>query len=137
MVRAHVNEHPDLLWALRGGGGNYGVVTESQFALHPVGPLVHVAMLFWELEHSAPALHIAHDVSVTLARDAGMLIAGPNAAPEPFVPPEHHFAPGVASPSSSGSATPRHTTVASPTSAHSWHRRSSSCRTCPTSSCSR
>jgi FAD/FMN-containing dehydrogenase len=96
VVRADTHEHPDLLWAIRGGGGNYGVVTEFEFALHPVGPVVHVAMLFWELERCAPALQVARDVCVALPRDAGALIACMNAAPEPFVPPEHHFAPGVA-----------------------------------------
>ncbi|HEY2220719.1 FAD-binding oxidoreductase [Actinomycetospora sp.] len=96
VVRADADEHPDLLWALRGGGGNFGVVTEFEFNLHPVGPQVHVAMLFWELERCTPALQLARDVCAELPRDAGILIAGLNAAPAPFVPPEHQLAPGIA-----------------------------------------
>jgi FAD/FMN-containing dehydrogenase len=43
LVRASANENPDLLWALRGGGGNFGVVVRFEFALHPVGPEVMFA----------------------------------------------------------------------------------------------
>lgn len=96
VVRAADDEHPDLLWALRGGGGNFGVVTEFEFALHPVGPQVHVAMLYWELERCAPALRLARDICAGLPRDAGALVAGVNAPPAPFVPPEHQLAPCVA-----------------------------------------
>lgn len=96
VVRADADEHPDLLWALRGGGGNFGVVSEFEFTLHPVGPQVHVAMLFWELERCQSALRLARDVCAGLPRDAGMLIAGMNAAPAPFVPSEHQLAPGIA-----------------------------------------
>ena len=40
VVRASTNDHPDLFWALRGGGGNFGVVTSFRFALRPIGPTV-------------------------------------------------------------------------------------------------
>lgn len=40
VLRASQDENPDLFWALRGGGGNFGVVTQFEYALHPVGPLV-------------------------------------------------------------------------------------------------
>ena len=95
-VRASADEHPDLLWALTGGGGNFGVVTEFEFRLHPVGPLVHFGMLFWELERGAAALRAARDVLDALPREAGGLMIVLDAPPAPFVPVEHHFRPGVA-----------------------------------------
>ena len=49
-LRASAAENQDLFWALRGGGGNFGVVTEFEFQLHPVGPVVHVGLFFYGLE---------------------------------------------------------------------------------------
>ena len=95
-VRATPQEHPDLFWALRGGGGNFGVVTEFEFRLHPVGPVVHLALLFWELDRAGAALRVARDVAGALPRDAGALIVVLNAPPAPFVPEQHRFTPGVA-----------------------------------------
>src|SRR6185503_5870871 len=51
--RASATENPDLFWAVRGGGGNFGVVTEFEFALHPVGPMVQFALQFWTLDQGA------------------------------------------------------------------------------------
>jgi FAD/FMN-containing dehydrogenase len=95
-VRASADEHPDLLWALTGGAGNFGVVTEFEFRLHRVGPIVQFGMQFWELERSAEALRAARDVVEALPRDAGGMLIVVNAPPAPFVPPEHHHRPGVA-----------------------------------------
>src|SRR4051794_40146860 len=50
VLRASAEENSDLFWALRGGGGNFGVVTEFEFALHPVGPIVQVGLTFWSLD---------------------------------------------------------------------------------------
>ena len=97
VVRASAAEHPDLFWALRGGGGNFGAVTEFEFALHPVGPIVHMHLLFWEIERSAEALRLIRDTMGTLPRTlAVQSVAGLNAPPLPFVPEEHHFRLGVA-----------------------------------------
>jgi hypothetical protein len=95
IVRADAQEHPDLWWALRGGGGNFGVVNEFEFALHPVGPQVQVSQLFWKLDDCAAALRVARELCTALPRDAGALIAATTAPPAPFVPSEHHFAPGI------------------------------------------
>lgn len=94
-VRASATEHPDLFWAIRGGGGNFGVVTEFEFRLHPVGPLVHLVMLFVEQERAGQAMRIARDLFAELPAGTSPAIACISAPPAPFVPPEHHFRPGV------------------------------------------
>jgi FAD binding domain/Berberine and berberine like len=96
IVRAAPDEHPDLFWAIRGGGGNFGVVTEFQLRLHPVKPLVDFALLFWPLERGGEVLRLARDVLPTLSRNVSVMIAGVNAPPAPFVPERHHFQPGYA-----------------------------------------
>ena len=53
---ASPDEHPDLFWALRGGGGNFGVVTSFTFRLHPVGPEVAFAATFYPLEEAAQVM---------------------------------------------------------------------------------
>jgi FAD/FMN-containing dehydrogenase len=86
IVRASEREHADLFWALRGGGGNFGVVTEFEFALAPVGPLVHLGMLFYGLQE-APAMFRYSDGFVRdLDDDCGLFLAGMSAPPAPFVP---------------------------------------------------
>ena len=95
-VRASATEHPDLFWALRGGGGNFGVVTEFTFRCHPVGPIVHFAMLFTEQERAAQVLRAARDRIDALGRTLSWGIACVTAPPAPFVPPEHQFTQVVA-----------------------------------------
>ncbi len=95
-VRASATEHPDLFWALRGGGGNFGVVTEFEFRLHQVGPIVQLGFLFVEQERAAHAIRTARDEFRKLPAGFSPAIACVNAPPAPFVPEQHHFAPGVA-----------------------------------------
>jgi len=56
LVRASETENPDLFWALRGGGGNFGVVTSLEFQLHEVGPIVATATIFHPIEDARPML---------------------------------------------------------------------------------
>lgn len=94
-VRANGGENSDLLWALKGGGGNFGVVTEFQFALHDVSPMANLALFFWLPEHARPALQFARDYIPSLPAQLGALIGGMFAPPEPFVPEEYHFKHGI------------------------------------------
>ncbi len=96
VVRASDRDNPDLYWGIRGGGGNFGVVTNFEFKLHPVGPLVQFGLFFWPVENASDALRLAEDLAHTLPPDVSMIIAGINAPPAPFVPEQHRFRPGIA-----------------------------------------
>ena len=93
---ASAEDNPALFWALRGGGGNFGVVTEFEFALHPVGPTVQFGMFFWGLERGREALRAAREVIASLPADLTAVLAALNAPPAPFVPENQHHAPGYA-----------------------------------------
>ncbi|MFI5613297.1 FAD-binding oxidoreductase [Amycolatopsis sp. NPDC051903] len=93
---ASADEHPDLFWALRGGGGNFGVVTRFEFRAHPVGPIVQLGLFFWPIEQGTGALRFIRDTVVALPPGMGAMIAGLNAPPAPFVPPEVQQTPGYA-----------------------------------------
>jgi FAD/FMN-containing dehydrogenase len=94
--RASVTENEDLFWAIRGGGGNFGVVTEFEFALHPVGPIIQVGLLFWTLDQGHEVLRLARDLCGSLPSELNIVIGALNAPPAPFVPEEHQMKPGYA-----------------------------------------
>jgi len=94
VVTASATENTDLHWALRGGRGNFGVVTEFEFALHEVGPLVNLGLFFWSVDLGAEALHFIRQCIAALPAEAGSQLIGLNAPPAPFVPEQHQFAPG-------------------------------------------
>ncbi len=62
ILRASATENPDLFWAVRGGGGNFGVVTEFEFRLHEVGPMIDFGLLFWGEEQAGDALRLLREV---------------------------------------------------------------------------
>ena len=95
VLRAAPDENEELLWALKGGGGNFGVVTSFEFALHPVDPMIHFAIMFWALDQGRDALRQARAVISTLPRSVNIIVAGLNAPPEPFVPQEHQGKLGI------------------------------------------
>src|SRR5437763_7173101 len=74
VLRASAGEHPDLFWALRGGGGNFGVVTEFEYRLHEIGPVVNAGLFFWAIDQGATALRFCRDFVATLPDDMGVLI---------------------------------------------------------------
>jgi FAD/FMN-containing dehydrogenase len=97
VVRASPQDHADLFWALRGGGGNFGVVTSFELALHAVGPIVHLGFFFFDLQAGSDALRFSRDFIKTLPDDATAFHAiGLSAPPAPFVPEQHRFRLGHA-----------------------------------------
>jgi FAD/FMN-containing dehydrogenase len=97
LVRASKDENADLFWALRGGGGNFGIVTSFEFALHPVGPLVQLGLYFFGLEDGPEALRFTRRFMEGLPDEATAFLAiALSAPPEPFVPEQHRLRPGHA-----------------------------------------
>jgi FAD/FMN-containing dehydrogenase len=96
VLRAAEDENPSLFWAIRGGGGNFGVVSSFEFRLHEVDPTVQVGLFFWGLDQGPEALRLAREITATMPPDINAVIAALNAPPLPFVPEQHHFAPGYA-----------------------------------------
>ena len=70
VVRASADEHPDLFWGLRGGGGNFGIVVEFEFRLHPVGTRALVVELTFPLDRAAAAMRDWREVAEEAPRQA-------------------------------------------------------------------
>jgi FAD/FMN-containing dehydrogenase len=97
ILRAADDENADLFWAIRGGGGNFGVVTEFEFRLHEVGPIVQFGLLFWPEDQTVAALRLMRDVIADLPRSLSAIPAvALTAPPAPFVPVEHQHKAGCA-----------------------------------------
>jgi FAD/FMN-containing dehydrogenase len=86
IVRTGAHEHPDLFWALRGGGGNFGVVTELQLAVHPVGPTVLGGMLIFDWSRAGEVLAAYRDLMQAAPDELGGGAVLRLAPPAPFVP---------------------------------------------------
>ena len=93
VLRASSSENEELFWALRGGGGNFGVVTSFEFGLHPVGPLVQLGMFFYAPEQGRDFFRFAREFVRELPDECGVFLAGLNAPPAPFVPEQYQHAP--------------------------------------------
>jgi FAD/FMN-containing dehydrogenase len=85
-------EHPDLFWALRGGGGNFGVVTSFEFGLHPRGPVL-AGPLVWPLEDAAPLLRHYRDVIEHAPDELATIVVLRRAPPGAPFPPSIHGRP--------------------------------------------
>jgi FAD/FMN-containing dehydrogenase len=81
VVTASERDHPDLFWALRGGGGNYGVVASLEYRLHPVGPIVTGGLVAWPFAAAWDVLRQVRDVTASLP-DEVTLVAGLVPAPD-------------------------------------------------------
>ncbi|MBU2670760.1 FAD-binding oxidoreductase [Actinoplanes bogorensis] len=78
-----VRADDELLWGLRGGGGNFGVVTEFEFDLHPVGPIVLGGPIFWPLDQAATVLEFLRDWAPDAPDELGVGIVATHNPPIP------------------------------------------------------
>ena len=96
LVTASEHQHQDLFWALRGGGGNFGVVTSFEYRLHPVGPIVFAGPVFYPVESAVGVLRGWRDLAATIPDElttiANLLVA----PPLPFLPEAVHGRPVLA-----------------------------------------
>jgi FAD/FMN-containing dehydrogenase len=88
-VVASEKENGDLFWALRGGGGNFGVVTSFEYQLHPVKDIT-AGLFFFPLSHTREVLDFYRRYIETAPEELGMFPAFQIAPPLPFIKPEDH-----------------------------------------------
>jgi FAD/FMN-containing dehydrogenase len=93
VLTASRQENPDLFWGLRGGSGNFGIVTEFTFQLHQIGPVIYGGMLVCLPERAPEILRFLNSYMADAPDDLGGGAAFVSAPPEPFVPEKMHFAP--------------------------------------------
>ena len=86
---ASATENADLFWAIRGGGGNFGVVTSFEFQLHPVND-VYVGLFFYELEHAGTLLRFFREFIQNAPEAYGAFPAFQIAPPLEFIPADRH-----------------------------------------------
>ncbi len=91
VVHASADEHPDLFWALRGGGGNFGVVTSFQFKTHPVGSTVMAGPTFWPIEQTPEVMRFYREFMPTAPRNVGGFFAEMTVPPVDLFPAELHL----------------------------------------------
>jgi hypothetical protein len=96
IVRASGDEHPDLFWALRGGGGNFGVVTSFRFALHPVGPSLMAGPVFWAAEDTVELLRFYRDFAADAPDELGSVVRLGTVPPLQVIPEDLHRRPAIA-----------------------------------------
>lgn len=89
-VRASAKENPDLFWAIRGGGGNFGVVTVFEFQLHPVGPEVLAGLIVFPFEQAKAVLTKYRELMDKIPEDLNVWVVLRQAPPLPFLPKEVH-----------------------------------------------
>jgi len=90
MVRASESEHPDLFWGIRGGGGNFGIVTSFEFRLHPVGPEVLSGLVIHPLDEAPKVLRFYREFLKRTPDHFVCWFVLRKAPPLPFLAPEWH-----------------------------------------------
>jgi len=89
-VHADEKENPDLFWAVRGGGGNFGVVTSFRFCLHPVD-MIYGGFMMWPMERAEAILKSWRDFILTAPEDISGVFNFLTVPPAPFFPEQFHL----------------------------------------------
>ncbi len=95
IVTASEQENPDLFWGLRGGGGNFGIVTNFTFALQPLGPTIYGGLMLWPATEAPTILATMRDFLAEAPDEVGVVGNLRLAPPLPIVPEEFHGKPVV------------------------------------------
>jgi FAD/FMN-containing dehydrogenase len=90
LVHASERENADLFWGLRGGGGNFGIVTQFEFELHPLGPIVYAGPIFYSADADGDLLRLFREWAPSASDDVTALIDLTTAPPLPVIPEEWH-----------------------------------------------
>jgi FAD/FMN-containing dehydrogenase len=93
--RAAADENADLFWSVRGGGGNFGVVTRFTFRLHPVGPQITGGLIMWDGERADEVLTLYREVTEAAPRELTVMLVVRTVPAAPFVPERYHGKPGI------------------------------------------
>lgn len=96
LLVASEQEHPDLFWALRGGGGNFGVVTSFEFRLYPLGPTVLAGVIAWPMEDAPKVLGLLRELASEAPDELGVMANLRLAPPLPVFPEQLHGKPIIA-----------------------------------------
>lgn len=96
VVRASEKENDDLFWALRGGGGNFGVATGFEYKLYPVGPNVMAGAIAWRAEHAEEVLDMYRSLTAEASPELVCVAVQRIAPPAPWLPEDVHGEPIIA-----------------------------------------
>ncbi len=99
VVRAAADEYADLFWAVRGGGGNFGVASSFEFRLHKVGPIVTGGLVAWPADRARDVLRLFRDLAAEATDDlmlVAALLTGPDAATKLVAIGAGFFGEGIA-----------------------------------------
>lgn len=89
-IRTSENENPDLFWAIRGGGGNFGVITEFEFQLHPIGPEVLAGLIVFPFSQAKQVLTQYRNFVESAPKELNVWVVLRKAPPLPFLPESVH-----------------------------------------------
>jgi FAD/FMN-containing dehydrogenase len=89
-IIASGNENADLFWAIRGGGGNFGVVTQFEFELHPVGPEILAGLLVFPFDQAKQVMRQYREFLESAPTELSVSVVLRQAPPLPFLPKEVH-----------------------------------------------